>query len=323
MELALSNDLKTIAAEIRGYKNLAGDALMEMGRRLAHVKEHDLVHGQFGRWVEEECGLDIYMASKMMRVYREFGNLAPAPNLEASKIFEILSLPETVDKRGFLEQTHVVPSTGELKTVDEMTRKELREVKAKLKEAEERLKAKPVESEELEATRAKLKETENLLLQARTTLPPELEANIRAEELARFEREKARIEAETAKKDERLRVLEVLASTEELENEKKALRKELLDLKESIADKLEAERKLKAAFNEEEFRFKKASEFMSILGNGLGPLLRAKGDLEALAPDTTFHRSHMKLLRSKLDRAYELLELVEETMRTVNVSDIL
>lgn len=120
-----------LTAEINSYKQIAGQAIFEIGRRLKHVKENDLVHGEFGKWLES-VDIEWRTANRMMQAYDQFGNSSTSTNLPFSKIVEMLSLPNEVDREQFINEKHEIPSKGVSKTVDEMTVKELREVKKAL-----------------------------------------------------------------------------------------------------------------------------------------------------------------------------------------------
>src|SRR5699024_1003914 len=133
-EIKLSTDINVITAEINSYKQVAGQAIFEIGKRLKHVKENDLVHGEWEVYCNETLGMDRTYASRYIKVYEEFGNSNVDPGLGLSKLYQIATLPQ--EER---EKEHVT-SKGETKTVDEMTKRELQEVKRKNKELEQRAK---------------------------------------------------------------------------------------------------------------------------------------------------------------------------------------
>ena len=131
-EIQLSNDLTTIETEIKTYQNLAGQSIFEIGRRLKHVKENDLAHGEFGKWLES-INMNNQQAHRFMKVSEEYeqSNLTTSLNLGLNVLYEIATLPEPERNK-----EHVT-TKGETKTPDEMTVKELRELKKQLKQRDE------------------------------------------------------------------------------------------------------------------------------------------------------------------------------------------
>lgn len=92
-EIALSNNLSQIELEINHHKQIAGQSIWEIGRRLNHVKEHDLAHGQFIQWVES-IGMNRSEAYKMMRIAREIPNVGTYQHLGTKALYLIATLPE-------------------------------------------------------------------------------------------------------------------------------------------------------------------------------------------------------------------------------------
>lgn len=132
----LSTDIHVITAEINAYQRVAGEAIFEIGKRLKHVKENDLAHGEWSKWCEESLGMNRKTADKFIVVFTELGgNDSTSSQIGMSALYEIATLPP--EQR---EQMHTLAS-GETKTVDEMTVRELREVKAELKRKQAELDA--------------------------------------------------------------------------------------------------------------------------------------------------------------------------------------
>ncbi|EPX14698.1 TPA: DUF3102 domain-containing protein [Streptococcus agalactiae] len=92
-ELALSDNLAQIELEINHHKNIAGQSIWEIGRRLKHVKENDLTHGNFMNWYQS-IGLDKDFVSKSMTISSELPNFETFRNLGTSALYLIATLPD-------------------------------------------------------------------------------------------------------------------------------------------------------------------------------------------------------------------------------------
>lgn len=127
----LSDDIHVITAEINAYQRVAGEAIFEIGRRIEKVRREKLAEtrGGWTAWLRE-IEMSTSQADRFIKVFREYdgGKLPHVGNIGFRALYEIATMPEEART-----ETHTVPTTGETKTVDEMTVRELREVKAELK----------------------------------------------------------------------------------------------------------------------------------------------------------------------------------------------
>lgn len=91
-EITLSNNLNQIELEINHHKQIAGQSIWEIGRRLNHVKEHNLTHGQFGRWLDN-IKISHSEARKMMTIAKQLSNRSTLNDLGTSALYLIATLP--------------------------------------------------------------------------------------------------------------------------------------------------------------------------------------------------------------------------------------
>lgn len=117
-EVTLSNNLQQIELEINHHKNIAGQSIWEIGRRLKHVKENDLAHGQFMEWVGK-LGINQPEANRMMKVANELPNSSTLSNLGSTALYLIATLPDEAKQ----EQIERIESG------DNPTVRELQEIK--------------------------------------------------------------------------------------------------------------------------------------------------------------------------------------------------
>ena len=91
-EITLSDNLQQIELEINWHKENAGKSIWEIGRRLNHVKENDLAHGEFTDWVGNKVGIHIREAQRMMLVSNELPNTTNWSHLSSRAIYLISTL---------------------------------------------------------------------------------------------------------------------------------------------------------------------------------------------------------------------------------------
>lgn len=133
-EIELSDDLTNIEDEILFFTQRTQRSLWELGRRFKHVKENDLAHGNFMDWYEN-LGFGKNFVSDAIKIAEEFPNFPTLGNFKSDTALRLAShLPKEVR-----EKEHTLDS-GETKTTNEMTVRELEEVKRKNKQQERRIK---------------------------------------------------------------------------------------------------------------------------------------------------------------------------------------
>lgn len=296
--------LDQLAAEINALKAQTAHGLIEIGQRLIEAKKlHKDDEGGFRRWCAAKCDFSKTTAYRFMRCAEQLGSVPTLGHLGVSKVYKLLEFPE-LDRLELVNNPQTIPSTGEVKTIADMTNRELAEVMkyrkqalaAEQKAAEADEKAEALE-QMVHQLQIALDEEQRKPARVEYQTPPDVQAQLE------------NVQAELAELKQRKKL------TSEFEDKLRALYTEEANL-------LEAIRKLKEAKSDEELMAARAAQFTGLFRRSAKPLIEAKGQLEALAREGVIHWTAAKDLRSDLAVLYDLLEMVENALNTVNMINI-
>ena len=287
MEMAVAGEVRSITAitdEIIFYKNVGGQAVIEIGKRLIEAKAQ-LKHGEWLPWLSEKVEFSETSAQRFMQLAREYGNTSLVGDLGTSKALVLLALPAS-ERENFASEKHVV--NGEEKSVAEMSKRELEEAIRQRKLAE------------LERDKARR----------------ELDEQRKANEEAAAEAQKAQDAADAARAEVENAQGTALAAQEraaELERELKALREKPVDVAVQTVDASEeqiaaavAEAKKGAEAEKTEALGKKAEELKKAkdeLKKAMDELKKAKDEMAAAAEALKKAEDERAALREILEKA--------------------
>ena len=295
-EIALSNNLPQIESEIREEKENVGKSFWEIGRRLNHVKENDLAHGQFLEWLKA-IDIERTLAHRMMKVAKELPNVATLQHLGDTALYLLATLPEE-EKQEQIEKIE----QGDTPTV-----RELQEVKRKFKLKDQALEA---VKGELERTRL-VKTTEKVI--EKEVIPDDYKATQELNKQLLDKNKDLADELDSVKRSLRLKT----ASYEMLEKETS----EAIALKESIehlrADKEKLENSVSNIFTLSNL----VSEFEDFFDSKMAPL-RFKTLIQGIGKDAQIEklRDILTLTENWLD---EMNKIVPENGRTIIEGEII
>ncbi|WP_455452022.1 DUF3102 domain-containing protein [Streptococcus salivarius] len=295
-EIALSNNLPQIESEIREEKENVGKSFWEIGRRLNHVKENDLAHGQFLEWLKA-IDIERTLAHRMMKVAKELPNVATLQHLGDTALYLLATLPEE-EKQEQIEKIE----QGDTPTV-----RELQEVKRKSKLKDQAIKALEDELERVKQT----KTTERVI--EKEIIPQDYQATQDLNKQLLGKNKDLTDELDSVKRSLRLKE----ASYEMLEKETS----EALALKESIehlrADKEKLENSVSNIFTLSNL----VSEFEDFFDSKMAPL-RFKTLIQGIGKDAQIEklRDILTLTENWLD---EMNKIIPESGRTIIEGEII
>lgn len=297
-EIALSDNLAQIEYEIKFHAKQAGQSIWEIGRRLNHVKEHDLAHGKFLDWLDN-IGISRSYANRFMKIAKELPNVDSSLHIGVNTLYQIALLPDE-------EQTKMIER---INNNDIPTNNEVTELKRQLKLSQadnERLK---VQNEKL--VEQALSKTEKVV--EKEVIPHDYKATQDLNKQLLGKNKDLADELESVKRSLRLKE----ASYEMLEKETS----EALALKESIehlrADKEKLENSVTNIFN----LSKLVTKFEDFFDEEMAPL-RFKTLIQGIGKDAQIEklRDILTLTENWLD---EMNKIIPERGRTIIEGEII
>jgi hypothetical protein len=124
------SNLASITEEIKRHQNVERETVFEIGRLLKMVKEEDLTHGEFTKWLSS-IGYNARTAQRYMQIYERFHTIEAAKSVSIGNLTELLSLPTDVDVKPFITSAKTEPV------------KKVREMVKAVKQTEQSRSAKP------------------------------------------------------------------------------------------------------------------------------------------------------------------------------------
>lgn len=218
-------DIDVITSEIKELCNAAGKTMLlyaaEIGRRLVEAKEI-LPHGEWGRWLSEECGFSQRTANKHMQIFKAYGsaqvsifgaelNSPTWANLGYSQALSLLAVPEE-EREEFVKENHVEDLSA-------------RELDRLIKERDEALAKAEAAEQELHDT---IEDTKEISFEKQ-----------QLEGITKEQREK--LEKAQAEADELRETLRKAKEAEKKAKEKLKKLKETPEIPQELRDKLKAE----------------------------------------------------------------------------------
>ena len=191
-KLSISRGIAVITDEIIFYKQVGGQAVLEIGKRLIEAKAQ-LKHGEWLDWLRDRVEFSEASAQRFMRLAREYGNASLVTDLGTSKALELLALPAS-EREQFVEENDVAA----------MTKEQLRQAIRERDEAAVLAARERVRAETAEQSRAKMEQDMAAL------------KNLHAAAVeTQREKEEALRKAEAELKDLRSRPVEVAVETKD------------------------------------------------------------------------------------------------------------